>query len=82
MLWRSAEGYIRHWFALFGAMLTVGLRAPLGSLLRDSWMYKRTEVVPYEFEVESALILVMTILIAFYIILKWMDHGRKVNPQA
>ncbi len=76
MLWRSAEGYIRHWFALLGAMLVVALRVPLSSLLRDSWFYRRVEVLPYEFGLESALITTMTILIAIYMSLKWVDHKK------
>jgi len=74
MLWRSAEGYIRHWFALLGAMLVVGLRAPLGSMLRETWFYRFTEVLPYEFGLESALITTMTILVSMYMALKWFDY--------
>lgn len=76
MLWRSAEGYIKHWFALLGAMLVVVLRVPLGSLLRDSWFYRKFEVLPYEFGLESALITTMTILIVIYISLRLFDYKQ------
>jgi len=60
-------------------MLVVGLRSPLKSLLRDTWFYKRFEVLPYEFGLGSALITTMTLLIAIYIFLKWMDFRVKVT---
>lgn len=60
-------------------MLTVGLRAPISSLLQDSWLYKRFDVLPYEFGMGSALITTMTILITILIVLRWMDNRGKVN---
>lgn len=52
----------------------VGLRAPLGSMLRETWFYRFAEVLPYEFGLESALITTMTILVAMYMALKWFDY--------
>ena len=59
-------------------MLVVALRAPLGSLLRDSWLYSMVEVVPYEFGLTGALITTMTILIAIYLSLAWFDYRKKL----
>ena len=74
MLWRSAEGYVRHWFALIGAALVVVLRPSIKLLLGDTWVYSRFVVFPYEFELKSAFILVITMLLVFYMLLKWMDY--------
>ena len=79
MLWRSAEGYVKHWFALLGAMLVVVLRVPLSSLLRDSWLYSAVRVSSYEFTLESALVTTMTLLLAMYIFLKWFDYRAKLK---
>lgn len=63
-------------------MLVVVLRAPIRSMLSDSWVYKNFVVIPYEFGLESALITIMTILFAFYTFLKMMDYRAKLkhNP--
>jgi len=58
-------------------MLVVALRAPLGSLLRDSWFYSMVQVVPYEFGLTGALITTLTILIAIYMSLTWFDFRKK-----
>ena len=79
MLWRSAEGYVKHWFALLGAMLVVALRFPLSSLLRDSWLYSAVSVTSYEFTLESSLVTTMTLLVAMYAFLKWFDQRAKLK---
>ncbi len=79
MLWRSAEGYVKHWFALLGAMLVVALRFPLSSLLRDSWLYSAVRVSSYEFTLESALVTTMTLLIAMYVFFKCFDYRAKLK---
>jgi hypothetical protein len=60
-------------------MLVVGLRSPLNSLLKDTWVYKNFEVLPYEFGLGSALITIMTILISILIALKWMNNRVAAN---
>ncbi|RJQ50173.1 MAG: hypothetical protein C4526_12335 [Nitrospiraceae bacterium] len=79
MLWRSAEGYVRHWFALLGAMLVIALRPAIILMLKGSWVYRKFEVLPYQFGLETAFITTMTILIVFYAFLRWTDYRRKIH---
>ena len=60
-------------------MLVVGLRSPINSLLKNTWVYNNLEVLPYEFGLGSSLITVMTILISILIAIKWMNNRVKAN---
>ncbi|MBI5739270.1 MAG: hypothetical protein HZA16_01000 [Nitrospirae bacterium] len=58
-------------------MLVVGLRAPLGLLLRDSWFYERAALLPYEFGPGSAFITTTAVLLTIFALLIWTDRKRR-----
>jgi len=78
MLWRSAEGYIRHWFAVLGAMLVAGLWVPIyGSQVGTGKLYGSPLFLPDKFGWGGTLIGVLAILIAFYIFVTWIELKKK-----
>ncbi|RJQ20544.1 MAG: hypothetical protein C4560_04920 [Nitrospiraceae bacterium] len=78
MLWRSAEGYIRHWFALLGAMLVAGLWVPLyGEQAGNGRLYGKTIFLPDKLGWGGALIGMLAILSAFYFFITWLELKKK-----
>jgi uncharacterized membrane protein YedE/YeeE len=74
ILWRSAEGYIRHWFSVFGAMLAAGLWVPIyGFNVGKGWLYGNPVFLPEKFGWGYALIITLAFLTAFYIFVTWLE---------
>ncbi len=74
ILWRSAEGYIRHWFSLLGGMLVAGLWVPVyGFNVGKGWLYGTPVFLPDKLGWGYALIIVLTILTAFYFFVRWIE---------
>ena len=78
MLGRAAEGYIRHWFAVLGAMLVAGLWVPIyGSQVGTGKLYGPPVFLPDKFGWGGALIITLTIIIAFYFFVAWIEFRKK-----
>ena len=78
MLWRSAEGYIRHWLALLGAMLVAGLWVPLyGYQVGSGWLYGPEIFLPDKFGYGGALMIVLLILTVCYMFFTWIEIRKK-----
>ncbi len=74
ILWRSAEGYIRHWFSVLGGMLVAGLWVPVyGFNVGKGWLYGTQVFLPEKLGWGYALIITLTILTAFYIFVTWIE---------
>lgn len=74
ILWRSAEGYIRHWFSVLGGMLVAGLWVPIyGFNVGKGWLYGTQVFLPEKLGWGLALIITLAILIAFYIFVTWIE---------
>ncbi|MBI5741214.1 MAG: hypothetical protein HZA16_10900 [Nitrospirae bacterium] len=78
MLWRSAEGYIRHWFAVLGAMLVAGLWVPLyGEQAGNGRLYGKAVFLPEKLGWGGSLITVLAALAFFYILVTWIELKKK-----
>ena len=78
ILWRSAEGYVRHWFAVIGGMLAAGSWVLLyGAKVGEGWLYGDPVFLPDVYGWPGALVLGFGILIAFYIILVLVEVKKK-----
>jgi len=78
MLWRSAEGYIRHWVALLGAMLIAGLWVPLyGYQVGNGWLYGPQIFLPDKLGWAGALIMVLLTLAGCYTFFTWIEIRKK-----
>lgn len=78
ILRRSAEGHIKHWFAVLAAMLTGGLWVPVyGSQVGTGQLYGKRVFLPDMFGWAGALIFSIAILIAFYIFITRLEAGKK-----
>jgi len=78
ILWRSAEGYVRHWFAIIGGMLAAGSWVLLyGAKVGEGWLYGPKVFLPDVFGWPGALVVGSLILIVFYIILVLVEVKKK-----
>lgn len=78
ILRRSAEGHIKHLFAILGAMLVAGLWVPVyGSQVGDGPLYGEGVFLPERLGWAGALITTLTILIGFYIFVTWLEKKAK-----
>ena len=78
ILWRSAEGYIRHWFAVLGAMFVAGLWVPIyGLQVTQGDLYGRPLFLPDKLGWEGSLIITLAILTAFYLFVTWVEIRKK-----
>jgi len=74
ILWRSAEGYVRHWFAIIGGMLAAGSWVLLyGAKVGEGWLYGSKVFLPDVFGWPGALIVSGLILAVFYAILVLLE---------
>lgn len=79
ILRRSAEGHVRHWFAVLGAMLVGGLWVPVyGSQVGTGPLYGKGVFLPQMFGWTGALIFTVAILSAFYIFVTMIERKKKV----
>jgi uncharacterized membrane protein YedE/YeeE len=78
ILWRSAEGYIRHWFAIIGGMLAAGSWVLLyGAKVGEGWLYGPKVFLPDVLGWPGALMVGSLALVFFYIILVFVEVKRK-----
>lgn len=78
ILWRSAEGYVRHWFALLGGMLAAGSWVLVyGQTIGKGWAYGPKVFLPDTLGWTGALIAAGAGLAAFYLFLTWMEVRKK-----
>ena len=78
ILWRSAEGYVRHWFALFGGMLAAGSWVHIyGAQVGKGWLYGPKIFLPDALGWGGALAASAAALAVFYVFLTWMEVRRR-----
>lgn len=84
VLWRSAEGYVRHWFAILGGMLTAGSWVLLyGHQVGQGWIYSSSAgglgkvFLPTALGWGGALAAAALTLAAFYTFLTWLEAKKR-----
>jgi len=69
---------MKHWFAVFGAMLAGGLWVPLyGSKVGQGWLYGRPIFLHDRLGWTGTLIITLSFLTAFYIFVTWIEKRAK-----
>ncbi len=77
ILWRSAEGYVRAWFALIGGMLSAGSWVLIyGKHVGEGWLYGKPVFLPNVFGWVGALAVVFLFLGLFYLLITWLEVGK------
>ncbi len=77
ILWRSAEGYMRAWFALIGGMLSAGSWVLIyGKHVGEGWLYGKPIFFPHLFGWVGALIAVFLFLGLFYLLIIWLEVNK------
>lgn len=83
VLWRSAEGYIRHWFALLGGMLAAGAWVHIyGQQVGKGWLYGPKVFLPDFLGWFGASVVAILALAAFYLFLTWLEVRKSWVPLA
>lgn len=78
ILWRSAEGYVRHWFALFGGMLAAGAWVHIyGDQVGKGWLYGSKVFLPDSFGWLGAFVVAGLALSIFYLFLTWVEASKR-----
>jgi len=78
ILWRSAEGYVRHWFAVIGGMLAAGSWVLVyGAKVGEGWLYGPKVFLPDVLGWPGALIAASLLLTIFYILLVFVEVKTK-----
>lgn len=78
VLWRSAEGYVRHWFALLGGMLAAGSWVHIyGSQVGKGWLYGPKVYLPDILGWAGAIITSIIVLTVFYLFLTWVEVRKR-----
>ncbi|RJQ20554.1 MAG: hypothetical protein C4560_04970 [Nitrospiraceae bacterium] len=78
ILWRSAEGYTRHFIAILGTMVAAGLWVPIyGFKVGEGPLYGKALFLPDMFGWGGALMLTLVILIFFYFFVTWLEIRKK-----
>lgn len=78
ILWRSAEGYVRHWLAVLGGMLAAGSWVHLyGNKVGKGWLYGSKVFLPDALGWVTALAVSGLTLAAFYLFLTWVEVKKK-----
>ena len=77
ILWRSAEGYIRSWFAVIGGILSAGSWMLIyGKHVGEGWLYGKSVFLPNIFGWIGGLAVVFLFLGAFYLLIVWLEVNR------
>ncbi len=77
VLWRSAEGYLRHWFAILGGMLAAGSWVHLyGQKVGQGWLYGPKLFLPNLLGWGGALAAASLTLALFYLFLTWVEAKK------
>lgn len=78
ILWRSAEGYVRHWFALLGGMLAAGSWVHIyGNQVGKGWLYGPKVFLPDALGWGGALAASVAVIVISYLLLTWWEVRRK-----
>jgi len=77
ILRRSAEGHVRHWFAVLGAMLVAGIWVPLyGHKVGDGWLYGKGVFLPDRLGWAGALTASLSVLVLFYFFVLRLERKK------
>lgn len=77
ILWRSAEGYIRAWFAVVSGMLTAGSWVLIyGRRVGEGWLYGRPYSLGHHFGWFGGTMLIFLFLALFYLLIVYVE-GKK-----
>lgn len=77
IIWRSAEGYVRAWFAVISGMLTSGSWVLLyGKHVGEGWLYGKPFSLGHYFGWFGGTIIIFLFLACFYILITYVE-GRK-----
>lgn len=77
ILWRSAEGYIRAWFALLGGMLSAGSWTLIyGKHVGEGWLYGKPLFLPDQLGWVAGLASVLLFLALFYLFIVWLEARK------
>ncbi|RJQ18657.1 MAG: hypothetical protein C4560_06935 [Nitrospiraceae bacterium] len=78
ILWRSAEGYVKHWCAVAGVILAAAIWPVVyRSLLKDTVSYLEPVFLPDKFGWGGALIITLGALAVFYMFLDRIVSRKK-----
>jgi uncharacterized membrane protein YedE/YeeE len=78
VLWRGAEGYVRHWFALLGGMLAAGSWVLIyGAKVGQGWLYGPKVFLPDLLGWPGALAASIGVLVIFYVVLMFVEVKKK-----
>ncbi len=78
ILWRSAEGYVRHWFAVIGGMLAAGSWVLVyGAKVGEGWLYGPKVFLPDFLGWPGALVVSIAVIVVFYFILVLVEVSKK-----
>ncbi len=77
ILWRSAEGYMRSWFAILGGMLSAGSWMLIyGKHVGEGWLYGKSVFLPDIFGWVGGLAAVLLFLGLFYLLIVKLEECR------
>jgi len=80
ILWRSAEGYIRAWIALFSGALTAGSWMFIyGHHVGEGWLYGKPFSLGHHFGWVWGTILILLFLLCFYILIIYVEAKNEEN---
>lgn len=78
ILWRSAEGYIRAWFAVISGMLTAGSWVLIyGRHVGEGWLYGKPYSLGHHFGWFGGTILIFLFLACFYLLITFVEGEKK-----
>lgn len=78
ILWRSAEGYIRAWFAVLSGMLTAGSWVLIyGYRVGEGWLYGKPYSLGHHFGWFVGMMLIFIFLACFYIMIIYVEGKKK-----
>lgn len=83
ILWRSAEGYVRAWFALLGGMLAAGSWVLIyGKHVGEGWLYGKPVFLPNIFGWVGGVAIVFVFLAIFYLFITWLEVSKDEKTDA
>jgi len=78
ILWRSAEGYMRSWFAVLGGILSAGSWVLIyGKQVGAGWLYGKPVFLPTIFGWVGGVAAVFLFLGMFYLLILWLEVNKK-----
>ncbi|TDA70168.1 MAG: hypothetical protein D9V47_02690 [Clostridia bacterium] len=83
ILARSGEGYVRSWLAILGGMLSSGAWVHIyGRKVGEGWLYGKPVFLPAYLGWGGALGLVFAFILAFYLLILWVEAGKNAKAQS